>query len=287
MKTLVIQSFRTRSVPAWIERCLDSAKRWAALRGYDYLCTDDRAFALCGDDYLARVNGNLRAIANLFRLELVRQAHRDGYERAVWIDADIFVFAPETFSIDGVARYAFARESWIEIIGPGTPSACWRATAGTNNSVLVCRRDEPDLEFLIAATRHVALHREVRTNYQVGGDLIKGLRASLDFEMLGSSGMFSNYIVLALAQEVEMLLKVQARCHGTAVHAANLCASANYTPPVGEREIRAAMDRLERTRGGVVNQWLVGGTSPGLAPPDTVLFEGPPLRELLAAPTLA
>jgi hypothetical protein len=195
MKTLVIQSFRTRSVPAWIERCLDSAKRWAALRGYDYLCTDDRAFALCGDDYLARVNGNLRAIANLFRLELVRQAHRDGYERAVWIDADIFVFAPETFSIDGVARYAFARESWIEIIGPGTPSACWRATAGTNNSVLVCRRDEPDLEFLIAATRHVALHREVRTNYQVGGDLIKGLRASLDFEMLGSSGMFSNYIV--------------------------------------------------------------------------------------------
>jgi len=61
MKTLVIQSFRTRSVPAWIERCLDSAKRWAALRGYDYLCTDDRAFALCGDDYLARVNGNLRA----------------------------------------------------------------------------------------------------------------------------------------------------------------------------------------------------------------------------------
>jgi hypothetical protein len=47
------------------------------------------------------------------------------------------------------------------------------------------------------------------------------------------------------------------------------------------------MDRLERTRGGIVNQWLVGGTSPGLAPPDTVLFEGPPLRELLAAPTLA
>ena len=43
MKTLVIQSFRTHSVPPWIERCLDSVRRWAALRGYDYRLTDDRA----------------------------------------------------------------------------------------------------------------------------------------------------------------------------------------------------------------------------------------------------
>jgi hypothetical protein len=287
MKTLVIQSFRTHSVPPWIERCLVSVRRWAAMHGYDYRLTDDRAFDLCGPDYLARVGDNLRSITNLCRLELVRQAHADGYELAAWVDADVFVFDAAAFTLDSVARYAFARETWLETGIPAAPANCWRAVSAVNNSVFACRRGEPDLAFLIDATRHVARHRQIRSNYQVGGDLIKGLRASLDFELLDTVGMFSSYVVLALAREFDVLLKVQARCHGNPVHAANLCASANYLPVVGDDDIRTAMDRLEATRGGIVNDQLSRKAGGGLVPPNTVVFDGPPLAELLAAPMRA
>ena len=148
MKTLVLQSFRSHDVPAWIERCLASAKAWADAQGFHYLLTDDGAFELCGSDYLVRVGRNIRSITNLCRLELTRQAHERGYDRAVWLDADVFVFAPSVFSIDGVRRYAFARETWVELRAPRR----WRAFSAVNNCTFVCRRGEPDLDFLIHAT---------------------------------------------------------------------------------------------------------------------------------------
>ena len=278
MKTLVLQSFRSHDVPAWIERCLASAKAWSELRGYDYLLTDDSAFDLCGTEYLARVGGNLRSITNLCRLELSRRAHIQGYDRTVWLDADILVFDPLAFSVDGVRRYAFARETWVELRAPRR----WRAFSAVNNSAFVCLRGEPDLDFLIDATRHVARHREIRTNYQVGGDLIKGLRASLDFELLHSVGMLSNYVVLALASNHAELLQAQARFHGTPVFAANLCASGNYSPPVSERRVLAAIDVLERSKGGAINDWIARSQATDrLDLGKEVEFAGPDLSDLM------
>ena len=272
-RTLIIQSYRTDDVPGWISRCLASVQAWAQAKGHDYRLTDDSAFSLCGEDYLARVGDNKRSITNLCRLELVRAAHRDGYEWAVWIDADVFVFDPAGFSVSGVDRYAFARETWVEFTG----RARLRAFAAVNNSVFVCRGGEPDLDFLIAATRHVAMHRVIANNYQLGGSLVRGLWKSLAFETLSDVGMFSNYVVLALARDVAELAQLQARLHGAPVHAANLCASENYRrPTIGENEAHAAMDRLEATRGEVVNQWL--GREPPLAAEEPRFFDAPGLE---------
>ncbi len=257
MKTLVIQCYRSVGVPPWIARCLASVESWARLRGHDYVLRGDDAFELCGSDYRAQVRGDLRALANLARLELVAQAHAAGYDLAVWIDADVLVFDPEAFSIAHVRRYAFARETWIERWTPTHSSAF----SEVNNSVFVCRRGEPDLAFLIAVTRHVALHRPLRDNYQVGGDLIKGLRKSLDFETLDDVGMFSHFIVRAIAQGEELLVKGQGMLHGTPVHAANLCASENYRPTVTAEEAAATIDTLLATKGSVVNRWIGQGTA--------------------------
>lgn len=270
-KTLVMQTFRTEGVPAWIRRCLDSVEGWAKLRGYDYRLADDGVFALCGADYLARVGPNMRSITNLARLEMAKQAFGDGYDRAVWVDADVQVFDPASFTIDAVRRYAFARETWIGVGRPGK----WTAIASVNNCVFVCMRGEPDLDFLIAATRHVAMHRDIQTNYQVGGHLIKGLRLPLDFEVVDSVGMFNPYVVRALARKRIALLRAQAIYHGTPVHAANLCASSNYAPIVTEAHALAAMDRLESTRGAVLNQWLSEGSGMALKFGEGVTFDGP------------
>jgi hypothetical protein len=257
-RTLVVQSFRDRDVPLWIRRCLDSVKAWASLAGYDYRLVGDECFALCGPEYLERAGGNKRTIANLARLELVKAAHLEGYDLVAWLDADVLVFRPEALRIDEVVRYAFARETWVFWDG-GT---AWRAFSAVNNSAFVCRRGDADLDFLIVATRHVVLHRAISGNYQVGGDLIKGLRASLAFETLGEIGMFSNYLVRAIARDVSGLQSVQARLHGNPVYAANLCASENYEPRVTESEVARAIDALLHTEGDVINRWLTD--APGL-----------------------
>jgi hypothetical protein len=266
MKTLVIQSFRKTDVPPWIGRCLASVAAWAQLRGYHYRLVGDEAFALCGAEYLAKVNGNLRAITNLARLELVRLAHEEGYDLAVWVDADILIFRPQELAVDHVRRYAFARETWISFHGPDFGVAF----SNVNNSVFACRRGEPDLPFLIETTRHIARHREITNNFQVGGDIIKGLRRSLAFEMLDDVGMFSNHVVRGLARNESAPLKLQARLHGSPVYAANICASENYRPPVTGVEAMAAVEVLERTGGDVINRWLTG--EPGLEPGSTLPF---------------
>jgi len=262
-----VQSYRRHDVPAWIAHCMESVRAWALQRGHDYRLVGDEAFDLCGPEYLAQVGANVRAITNLARLELVRAAHGDGYDSAVWVDADVLVFKPGTWSVDEVDRYAFARETWVGL----APNGNGRAFSAVNNSVFVCRRGEPDLEFLIDATRHVASHRRIADNYQVGGDLIKGLRVSLAFETLPTVGMFSSFSVLALARGADEIVALQARLHGGPIYAANLCASENYVPPVSEAEVTAAMAVLQSTEGQVVNRWLDG--SPALAMGQEAYFD--------------
>src|SRR6185295_2010938 len=116
---------------------MDSVRSWAAASGFDYEFADDSSFALCGPEYLARVGRNMRAIVNLSRLELVKDAHRRGYDRAIWLDADVLVFRPELFTIDVVEGYAFSRETWVTRVGDR-----WRAVSSVNNCVFACMRDE-------------------------------------------------------------------------------------------------------------------------------------------------
>jgi len=268
---LIIQSYRAANVPAWIARCLASVQAWAKQAGHDYQLVGDEAFELCGADYLARVGDNVRSITNLARLELVKRAHAAGYAWAVWMDADIFVFDPEAFQLEDVTRYAFARETWLVWQGGEN----WSAVSAVNNSVFACRAGEPDLDFLISATRHVALHRQIANNYQVGGDLVKGLRVPLAFEMLGNVGMFSSYAVRSLARRADPILAALGTLHGTPIHAANLCATDNYLPRLDQAEALTAMDVLESTRGAMINAGV--GAGDPLAPGLEIRFTAPGL----------
>jgi hypothetical protein len=250
VKTLVIQSYRTRDVPAWIARCLASVRRWAKARGYDHRLTDDSVFALCGDDYLAQVGDNKRSITNLCRLELIRLALVEGYDRAIWMDADVLVFAPDELDFPATGRISFPRETWL---APWEHR--WLATLSLNNCVIVCPRGDPDLDLIIQATRHRARH-PVTDNLQVGGEIIRGLHSFMAFPLLSNVGLFSSHAVIAIAEDNEEVIYSQAVRHRTPVHAANLCASEHLSPVVPEPLVHRAIDRLEQTAGDVLNRHL-------------------------------
>ena len=252
MRTVVLQSFRVDNVPPWIERCLRSVREWSELRGFDYSFADDSSFALCGAEYLARVGKNMRAIVNLSRLELAKDAHERGYDRAIWLDADVLVFHPELFSIDVVERYAFARETWVS-----KRDGNWTHSSNVNNCAFVCMKGEPDLDTLIRLTRDVGVHRKIEKSLQTGTYLLTGLQQSLAFELLDNVGLFSNHVVKAIANGDEGAMGMQAIAHETPVFAANLCASDRDPPPVSEAEAETVVDRLLESRGDIVNRWLL------------------------------
>jgi hypothetical protein len=254
MKTLVIQTWRGSPIPEWISRCLESAKSWSRSQGYDYHLDDGSSFSLCDPEYLRAAGENIITITNLSRFLLIQNALAGDYQRAIWLDADVFVFSPDRFAIDIADRYAFAREVWVQ-----SHEDHWIAHKGVNMAACVFCRGEPDLEFLIHAIRHVALHRKLESNYQVGGNLLKGLWRSLAFATLDNVGMFSPEIMLALSNPQDRLLRVQARFHQAPVYAANLCASGHYLVQVSPAEAMSAMDSLERSGGDVINQGLADG----------------------------
>jgi hypothetical protein len=253
VKTVVIQCYRRRDVPSWIGRCLTSVKAWADSRSYDHWLTDDDAFSLCGEDYLAKVGDNKRSINNLCRLELIRSAHAEGYERAIWVDADVFVFDRDNLDFPAAHRIMFPRETWVFPSERG-----WAVMCTLNNCVVVCPAGEPDLDLIIQTIRHVARHHEVRNNFQLGVELVRGLHRFLTFDLLPNVGMFSNHVIRAIAQNDEHVLGYQASYHETPVHAANLSASDHVVPVVPEQVTHLAMDILEQTRGGIINVNILG-----------------------------
>lgn len=66
--TLIIQAFVKQTTPPRIQRCLDSVRKWAGIRAYDYTLAGDEFYDLCGHEFLQRGQKNPRAITNLATL---------------------------------------------------------------------------------------------------------------------------------------------------------------------------------------------------------------------------
>ena len=250
MRTIVHQSFRTQNVPSWIERCLASVRAWATAKDYEYRFIDDRLVDYVGQDFCARVQHNWRAIANLARLELAREALCAGYQRAIWLDADVIVFDPERLAIDLTRGYAFCLEVWIEV----RPDGSGMVHRGVNNCSCVFAPDAADLDMLVSLIRHIVAHRQIKSNLTVGSYLLQALQPVLGFPLMTGVGLFSPWVVRGLAAGETRHVAAQARAFGYPVYAANLGASSQGQ--IVETDYMRAIDVLLASRGDVVNRHL-------------------------------
>ena len=252
-ESVVIQCFYSdNAVPAWIQRCIDSVRRWAELRGHDYLLAGVEFVELCGPEYLARGNKNPQAITNLARLVATRKHLDAGYQRVIWMDADVFVFDPVRLVLDFPDQklstgYAFGREVWVYQDFDGAlharpPDAHNAATYFTCAAV--------DLDVLISLIRHIDASRKLVSNYQIGTRLLHGLHYSLMFPTFTHVAMFAPALVQALAEHDEKVLRFYSDIYRYQSCAANLC---QYALP--EDTLWRAMDHLEESAGDVINQY--------------------------------
>lgn len=110
MKTVVIQSC-SAAPPCWIKDCMASVAAFAGKNGFDYQLLDDVGFfAGIAQPLREKFRDCIYPLTDLARLHALQAALAAGYERAVWLDADVVVFG----ELEIPLQTAMARDAGAE-----------------------------------------------------------------------------------------------------------------------------------------------------------------------------
>ncbi|HEY8244705.1 MAG TPA: hypothetical protein VII68_14665 [Casimicrobiaceae bacterium] len=251
MRTLVFQSYRAVDVPPALERAMASVREWARPRDHDYERIDDRFFDVLPAWYRQRVGDHKLVLANLARLLVAKRALDDGYDRAIWVDADVVVYAPDAFDVLPDRGFALARETWVERRGFDLV-----AEFKVNNAVCAFDRGNPFLDYAIFAHEALVRDRPERV-YRFGTStaMLTRLHMASPLPLLDDVAVLTPAMLHELAATGDgPALRELVRRHGTPMHAANLGWSLAGVPHNGivatPAHYEAAVERLIATRGG-------------------------------------
>jgi hypothetical protein len=267
MRTLVFQSYRTVNVPQWIDRCRDSVREWATRCGFDYQCLDDSFFAFAPQWYREHVNNEVLLVADLARLVAARTLLNDGYDRVVWIDADVLVFQPELFAITVENEYAFSKEVFIWPAALVHPSDTYGESEGlrpdfrVQNSVCAFVKGNSILDFYIHSCESLVRRQPPGQEIgraAVGTRLLSWLYSNLPFPLIRGAALFGPLVLRDIAAGSGKALRLHSILFGEPVYAANLCGSfdKDVLPSslrCTEGDYEQVVEQLLVTRGAVVN----------------------------------
>ena len=253
MRTLVFQSYRAVDVPPALERAMGSVRDWARSRGHAYERMDDRFFDVLPAWYRQRVGDHKPVLANLARLIVARNALDAGHERAIWIDADVVVFAPDAFDVAPELGFALSRETWVERRGFDLV-----AEFKVNNAVCAFDRGNPFLDYAIFAHEALVRDRPERVfRFGTSTALLTRLHMASPLPLLHDLAVLTPAMLHELANIGDgPALRELARRHDAPMHAANLGWSLVGVPHNGvvatPAHFDAAVERLIATRGGML-----------------------------------
>jgi hypothetical protein len=245
-RTLVVQSHNeTAARQGWLATCLDTVKQWSQRLGFDYAYIGDEALALAPAWYREKAGLKTPVIMDYARLVLMRDALEEGYERAIWFDADTLVFAPDRLTLDDHARHLFGIERWIE---PDPRTRRLRVRTNVHNAALMFTRGDPVLPFLLHATESVVRRADPGriAPQMVGPKLASALHNIAGFTLWPAAGAFSPPLLRDIAVGSGAALDLL-KSRGQEPAAANLCLS--LASETGRKTIEKAVSRLlERGR---------------------------------------
>lgn len=107
--TTIIQSYRTKDVPAWIQTCMGSVKQLAETNGWLYKFKGDEFFDLASNKVKRQCENNIYALSDVCRLLWIEKELKHS-QQVIWLDADVMVFRPSAFNITMPNNYGFAHE---------------------------------------------------------------------------------------------------------------------------------------------------------------------------------
>ncbi len=272
MRTVVYQSFRTVDVPAWVQQCLDSVQAWASMWGFDYRFIDDRMFDYVPDWYREKTKNEVRLVSDLARLLIARELLAEGFDRTIWVDADVVVFAPERLSIPVQEEYAFCREVWLvggtllrsksfvnRVIG--RERRFHAHPPGVNNAIMVFVKGNSFLDFYIHACETMVGKKtgDIDTG-EVGAGFLTHLYHRMPFPLINNVGLFSPLITVDLGTGGTSYARVYMGKFGNPIYAANLGTSERnqtyYGVVMTDELYSTVVSQLLSSKGDIVNNLL-------------------------------
>jgi len=256
-ETIVVQSFRDRDVPGWIKRCLSTVRAWAMQSGFTYRMIGDEFLDLVPEWYRRKAGQRITVVTDLARLLLARQCLEEGFDRVVWIDADVAILNPRGLCLDPHLQYGYCREVWVEKDGCGRLNVSFKV----NNAACLFRNENvarTHLDDYIGACRSiVAGLTRVRDHTEVGTKFLTSRNRQRSLPILRGFGLISPVIMQALLTSDAEVLKLFMRWHDGPLHGANLCnffrSETEVGPRIPDEVYTAVLDKLTESEGNLLN----------------------------------
>ena len=221
--TLVYQSFRTQNVPQWIEACLSSVKQWAHAHQFEYCFLGDEIFDLLPNWFRDKVAFRMPILSDLARLLYARKALHT-YQRVIWLDADVLIFAPEAFNLPQTS-YAFGYERWVQPHKKGVKHG-WKVYKNVCNAFCMFERHNPFLDFYI----HACEQNIARVNHQfiapqmIGPKFLSAIHNVFQLPVTQQLGSASPYLLSDLAYDQQ---SSTSSYHAMRLHLKEACVALN------------------------------------------------------------
>ena len=223
-----------------MQRCLDSVGAWAESRGFDYRFLDDEFFALAPDWLREKTAERPMVTADFARLIAIRRALAEGYDAAVWCDADFLIFAAERLDLPADS-YAFGREVWIADDADGVP----HANVKIHNAFMLFRQDNPFLDFYIhAAERMLHAHVGPMVPQFIGPKFLTSIHNMLQCPVVETAGMLSPPVIRDLLDGGGRSLELLRRRSQVRLAGVNLCASLATAEAITDDDFAGVIDLL-------------------------------------------
>jgi hypothetical protein len=207
--------------------------------------------ALVPDWYRNKAKDHITVITDVARLLYARQCLHSGFDRAIWVDADVVVFSPSLLTVAPEIDCGYCREIWIS----KEPSGIVIPETRVNNAVCVFTRSgssELD-QYINDCYAIVGTAAAIENGLIVGTSFLT--RAHASRAAISNVGLISPPIMEAILQNDNKLLFQYAIWQGSPIYAANLCNSgrqfAGNTPGLFDYLCHATVAKLIRNRGGV------------------------------------
>lgn len=221
MRTLIIQSSSDTQRQGWIGSCIASVESWAAGQGYHYRFVGDEIFDLVPRWYRDKVDRRFAIATDYARLVLLQRALDEGYQQALWFDADVLIF-DASLRLDFSGTCAFGQEVWVQ-----QHEGRLQARRNVHNAVCGFRQQCPVLPFLAHTTLSLIsrVDRDRIAPQMVGPKLLNALHSLCDFALLPGAGALSPAVVHDLCAGGGPALALLRQQSAVTVKAVNVCAS--------------------------------------------------------------
>ena len=217
IKTLVYQSFRTRDVPAWMDTCMSSVREWAEMQGFAYRFIDDAFFGYAPEWFREMVKNQRHLVSDMARLELARLYLEEGWERVIWVDADIYICDPREFHISSEKNYWLCEELWVF-----PRDGQWRFSRRANNAVLSFSQGNSFLDFYRNACQRIVRSKHGKLRHtEIGTSFLAGISHLLP--LLNDVAIFSPCLLAAFYQNDPVAISRYLQEFSAPMRAVNLC----------------------------------------------------------------